>query len=123
MWRARADQLRLVAADAQARSFELAAEELEHLLRTIADEVLTLAEAALRSGYSVDHLARLIRLGKLPNAGRRGAPRIRAADLPRRIDVVARARTGYDPDADARSLRLGSRPGEFANGDSSAETL
>jgi hypothetical protein len=35
-----------------------------------------LAEASAQSGYSQDHLARLIREGRLPNAGRPHAPRI-----------------------------------------------
>ncbi|MFL5516646.1 MAG: hypothetical protein ACJ8DJ_10845, partial [Gemmatimonadales bacterium] len=56
--------------------------------------------------YSVDHLARLIREGRLPNAGRHGSPRVRAADLPLRPrkDVAADPGRTYDPVADARAL-------------------
>jgi len=51
-------------------------------------ETLTLAEAAPESGYSRDHLARLVRAGALPNAGRRGAPRLRRKDLPRKATAL-----------------------------------
>lgn len=68
--------------EARARAIEWAASQLELALHDRAEEMLTLAEASLRSGYSQDHLARLLREGRLPNAGRRGSPRIRAGDLP-----------------------------------------
>lgn len=70
--------------DARARTLEWAACQIEDAIRDSEDALLTLAEAALRSGYSPDHIARLIREGKIPNAGRRGAPRVRAGDLPSR---------------------------------------
>lgn len=71
------------------------------------EELLTLAQAAVRSELSEDHLGRLIREGKIPNAGRRGAPRIRAADLPRRARraFATTPHLAYDPVTDARSLR------------------
>lgn len=68
--------------DARARAIEWAAEQFERAVANGADERLTLAQVSARSGYSQDHLARLIREGRLPNAGRRGSPRIRAGDLP-----------------------------------------
>jgi hypothetical protein len=79
------------------------------------EQVLTLAEAARRTGYSAEHLARLIRQGKLPNAGVPNRPRIRAGDLPRRPDraLAASAPAAYDPAADARTL-LGRRGGKRA---------
>jgi hypothetical protein len=111
--------------DARARALEWAAECVERAIRAQADERLTLAEASGRSGYSQDHLSRLMRKGKLRNAGRRGAPRIRAGDLPNRSvrSVVAGAvQHPYDPATDARTLRLDSRLGGIANGDSPAES-
>lgn len=70
-----------------------------------ADRVLTLRQAATQTGYSVDHLARLVRQGRIPNAGRHSAPRIRVGDLPQRRQF-ARTRPGsYDVMTDARSLR------------------
>lgn len=48
------------------------------------DETLTLREAAQESGYSTDHLRRLIRDGTVPNAGRKHAPLVHCSDLPRK---------------------------------------
>ena len=75
-------------------------------------EVLTLRHASEESGYSVDHLARLIRESTIPNAGRPGAPRILRRDLPTKPPrSVARPRScTYDPLADARKL-VGRREG------------
>lgn len=70
-------------------AYERCAEELSDALTILDEETLTLSEAAERSGYSADHLSRLIRHGKLPNAGRKGAPRIRRADVPTKPGYVA----------------------------------
>src|SRR5258705_179852 len=56
--------------------------ELQAALESHDDEVLTLAQASRESGYTDDHLGRQVRDGKIPNAGRTNAPRIRRADLP-----------------------------------------
>ena len=82
-WRARAQKLRdWGSGDGLARAWELAATELEQSLRQLWDETLNLQEAARESGYSADHLGELVRQQKIPNVGRRNAPRIRRADLP-----------------------------------------
>lgn len=47
-------------------------------------EALTLERAARESGYSKDHISRLITEGRLDNLGKRGAPRTRRGDLPRK---------------------------------------
>ncbi|MDQ6771214.1 MAG: hypothetical protein M3Z54_14655 [Gemmatimonadota bacterium] len=62
--------------------------ELELLFREDDSEGLTLQEAALESGYSADHLGREVRAGHIPNTGRPHAPRIRRADLPRKLGVL-----------------------------------
>ena len=49
------------------------------------ETTLNLTEAARESGYSTDHLGHLVRDGKIPNAGRPGAPRIAPRHLPRKI--------------------------------------
>jgi hypothetical protein len=69
---------------------------------------LSLVEAAERSGYTADHLGRLVRSGKIPNVGRKNAPRIRARDLPPKPDKLAEyASDAYSQAAsDARSLRV-----------------
>ncbi len=81
-WRTHAQTLRKYGAESQALAVESCAEELKLWLRECLTEALTLQEAARESGYSADHLGRLVRDGKVPNAGRANAPRIRRCDLP-----------------------------------------
>ncbi len=106
-WIARRDELRRFHAlvDGAVLCDELLA-ELDTLADESASELLSLKRAALESGYSVDHLGRLIREGRLRNAGRPNAPRIRRADLPAkaRHAVASCTDSSYDPYADARSL-------------------
>lgn len=84
-WRERAEQVRRFAVDDRAAQlWEAAAEELERALQEAANEVLNLQQAAAESGYTADYLGRLVREGKIPNAGRPYAPKIRRADLPRK---------------------------------------
>src|SRR5207245_6873324 len=74
--RSKAAELRNSFGDEErARAIEWAASLVERALQEHAEERLTLAEASARSAYSHDHLARLIREGRLPNAGRPHAPR------------------------------------------------
>jgi hypothetical protein len=96
--------------------------ELDSVIQVHDDETLTLRDASTVSGYTVDHLARLIRQGRIPNAGRHGAPRIRVRDIPvrpgrirRREDDAPSSTRRYDPRTDARSLsnrRLGVSHGQ-----------
>lgn len=104
-WRARAEQLGPYA-PAAARAFEHAAAELERELQAEAGEALTLPQAADASGYSADYLGRMIRDGRIANAGRPHAPRIRRADLPRKAN-----RLRGKP---ATLQLLGAGPGEIA---------
>jgi hypothetical protein len=107
-WTARAKQLReWAAAEEAAKAWEAAARELDAALKEDDRELLNLQEAARRSGYSPDHLGRLIREGKLPNAGRNHAPRIRAADLPRKpgaLSASAPAAAGASRESIARAI-------------------
>ncbi len=106
-WLARRDELRRLHAlvDGALLCDELLA-ELDRLKDDTAHEPLTLQRAAVESGYSPDHLGRLLREGKLANAGRPNAPRIRRGDLPAkaRRAVASGSVRAYDPAADARSL-------------------
>jgi hypothetical protein len=102
LWRREATTLRHRGGQAQADCLESCADDLEQAILATDNTALTLTEAATESGYSPDHLGRQLRLGKLPNAGTKGRPRIRRADLPRRIAPTAFQ--PYDPDADARTL-------------------
>jgi hypothetical protein len=56
-------------------------------------EALTLSEAAHESGYSRDHLGRQVRAGRIPNAGRRNAPRIERRYLPRKVRALPREKS------------------------------
>ena len=67
-----------------ARTYELVADELEASLRGKDEEIVTLAVAAQESGFSEDHLGRLVREGRIPNAGRKGSPRVRRGDVPKK---------------------------------------
>lgn len=62
--------------------------ELEQALQEHELDALTLQEAAAESGYTSDHLGRLIREGRVPNSGAPRSPRIRRADLPRKPRAV-----------------------------------
>ncbi len=85
-WRTLAAALRPYA-PAAALAYEQAADQLEAALEAQQNARLTLHEAARESGFSPDHLGRLVREGRIPNAGRPHAPRIRRADLPRRAPL------------------------------------
>jgi hypothetical protein len=82
------------------------AEALEAALRTEGEHLLTLTEASRESGYSPDRLRHLVADGTIPNAGRRGSPRIRRVDLPRKPASAGTQRF----DAAAVARRLTSRP-------------
>jgi hypothetical protein len=92
-WRTRADELARFA-PAAAEAFRACAAELAEALERDAETQLTLQSAAQESGYSEDHLATLIRQGRLRNVGRKHAPRIRRGDLPRKPRVLANAPAG-----------------------------
>lgn len=84
-WREEAEQVRIRYADNRlARVFEIVANELESAIEDTQCQVLTLEQAAELSGYSVEHLGHLVRTGQIPNAGRKGAPRIRLEDCPKK---------------------------------------
>lgn len=58
--------------------------DFDTVMRSHGEGLLTLTEAAKESGYSGEYLGSLIRQGRLANAGRPHAPRIRRLDLPRK---------------------------------------
>jgi hypothetical protein len=84
-WQARRDEFaRFDATVHGARLCDELLTDLANAQRSRADEVLSLRDAASISGYSTDHLARLIRTGKIPDSRPRPRGRlvIRRADLP-----------------------------------------
>lgn len=95
-----------VQVDGAALAGEIVA-DLEKIAASNGDDELTLTAAANLSGYSTDHLSRLIREGSIPNAGRKGSPRIRRSDLPIRPKGIAKMNgIAYNPVTDARSLGI-----------------
>ena len=95
-WRIRAKLFRDHAEEPVARAYEKCATELDEALQEQDERLLDLQEAAELSGYSADHLGRLVREEKIQNAGRPGAPRIRIKDLPRKISEVLPAADTFD---------------------------
>ncbi len=81
-WSSRRDELRRLGAFVD--GVKLCDEVIADLTAVVSthDEMLTLTEAARYSGYSREHLGRLVRDCKIPNAGRPNAPRIRLRHLP-----------------------------------------
>ena len=96
-WRRQAKELRRYGGETPATALESCAAELEATLVERDETTLSLVEAARESGYSSDHLGRLVRDGKIPNAGRPGAPRIALRDLPRKASAPAEARLAEEP--------------------------
>lgn len=74
-------------------------EAVEH-----SDTPVSLSVAAARSGYSADHLSRLIRSGKITDHGRKHAPRVRLSECPTKPRLAVWGPKAYDPGADARFL-------------------
>ena len=95
-WQARTTDLLPYNAGATAVA-EAFALHLERALQAYANETLNLRQSAEESNFHEDHLGKLVREGKIPNAGRPYAPRIRRADLPKKASrnrslVVAAAK-------------------------------
>lgn len=83
-WGADAATLRRRGAEREATVLESAAAELAAAQAAWEAELLTLEQAARESGLSYSALEKAVRRGRLPNAGSKGAPRVRRADLPRK---------------------------------------
>ena len=96
-WRRRAKALRRYGVETPATALERCAEELDATLVERDETTYSLVEASRESGYSADHLGRLVRDGKIPNAGRPGAPRIARRDLPRKAAAPPEPRLAEKP--------------------------
>jgi hypothetical protein len=104
-WRQTATLLRDEGCQDAAKNKERCADELERCLNDLGNTALSVQEAARESGYSEEHVRRVLRERPALNCGRAGKPKIRRCDLPRKPAAVVRAGpAAYDPAADARSL-------------------
>ena len=114
-WTERAAEMRFLGQESIAALIEALLGELETELDADSSETLTIAQAATESGYSQEHLRRLVRNEQISNAGRPNAPLIRRADVPIKPGRLASRRdaetpsNGYNVDEDARDIakRLG----------------
>jgi hypothetical protein len=89
----------------QAEVLRHCSRKLFELIKSEKDVLLTLTLASQLSGYSADHLGRMVGDGKLTNYGRKGSPKLRLGDLPKKPRAVVAANSGgYTPNADARSI-------------------
>lgn len=106
-WTARRDEWRRLRA--QVDGGAIADEVLADLEAMDAgDGIVTLREASRRTGYTSDHLSRLIRDGKLLNYGRKHSPRVKVGECPVKVQrapsLAVRHANAYHPEADARFL-------------------
>jgi hypothetical protein len=106
-WSGEAETLRRLGAHVDgAKLIDAILADLHALNRAQASESLTLEEAAQESGYTPEHLGKLLRIGTIPNAGRKNAPRILRRHLP--LKPSALRETG-------RTAQLtGATPGQIA---------
>lgn len=108
-WRKDAELLDRYGDNQLATACRLHAEAVESALSAESEEALDLSTAARESGYSADRLRHKVANGEIPNAGRKGSPRIRRGDLPSK---GARTSAGFDATAIARNVlgQSGPRP-------------
>ncbi|HVX40448.1 MAG TPA: hypothetical protein VHB25_12825 [Gemmatimonadaceae bacterium] len=80
--------------------------DLQTLEHDEADKLLSLSQASQLSGYTSEHIARLVRQGSVINYGRKGKPLVRRGDLPQKPKraLASDNASPYDAAADARSL-------------------
>lgn len=103
-WRETAATLRSEGYTQGADMTERRATELEDCLTALDAETLSVSQAASESGYSAEHVRRMLSENPTLNAGRKGKPLIRRSDLPRKASIAGKAPKLYDPIADARNL-------------------
>lgn len=96
--------------------YRLVGEEVDQELRAWSRELLTIEAAAEETGYSAEHLRRLVRSGRILGEQGQGAKsrvRVRRGDLPAKSHGAPGGTSEpapvYDPDEDARDIakRLG----------------
>lgn len=91
-WSGEAEALRRLGAQVDgAKLIEAILADLQGLARSSDAEALMLVAASRECGYSPEHLGRLLREGRIPNAGRKNAPRILRRHLPLKPSALREA--------------------------------
>lgn len=101
VWRADAETHERYGATQLALVCRMHADALDVALAAEASDLLDLTTAAQISGYSPDRLRHKVAAGEIPNAGRKGAPRVRRGDLPTKRRKQS---LGFDPASAARDV-------------------
>src|SRR5229473_7298582 len=96
-WRTEAEILHRRGADEQAAVLESCASELEQESRLFSLEALRLGQAEEESGFSYSALEKMVRSGRIPNAGSPGQPRVRRGDLPKKPGAAGQS-SNSEPD-------------------------
>ena len=90
-WQERAGEWRRlhVSVDGAALADELLA-DLEQLECADDERLFTPTQAALRTGFHPESIARMVRKGRVPNHGTKHRPRVKLSELPKKAPKVAR---------------------------------
>jgi hypothetical protein len=83
-WKAHLEQLRAWKQEEAAGMLEWCINELAADLEARKLELLTLGEASVECGYSYSSLEKRVRRGEIANRGKKGSPRVRRGDLPKK---------------------------------------
>jgi len=101
-WHSEAETVERCGHESTGKLIRRLAVEVDEASRDDQDETLTLAEAALESSYSTEHLRKMVAAEKIPNAGEKGRPRIRRSDVP--LKRVMQQSNPGTPERDARAF-------------------
>ena len=105
-WRMQARTLREFGGETPAVAIESSAAQLSEALRESDGATLTWTDAARESGYFKDRIGHLVREGKIPNAGRPGAPRIARKHLPRKTGAATERLAPVPPQRELSTARI-----------------
>ena len=112
-WEGDAAILRHRGAVSEAITLESCAAELLEQARLFSLEEMTLEQAKQESGYSYSAIQKMSSDGTIPNVGKKGAPRIRRGDLPKKPNGCCEPSKG-EPDLAELVLAAKGQPGDFS---------
>ncbi len=103
----RAADMEMVGGNAVGAAARVLIGEMERFLAERDAELLTLQQAERESGYTYDHLRRLVASGSIPNHGRKGKPLVRRGELPKKS--ARSTASSFDAAADVAQFRAAKR--------------